>query len=39
MLITVIGRGHSESRAISQTLGGRGVFTGHRVNRTGGPSR
>lgn len=35
MLITVIGRGHSGTRAISQTLGGSGVFMGNRVNRTG----
>lgn len=35
MLITVIGRGHSGTRAISHTLSASGVFMGDRLNRSG----
>ncbi len=35
MLITVIGRGHSGTRAISHTLSASGVFMGNRLNRSG----
>jgi len=34
-LITVIGRGHSGTRAISHTLYASGVFMGHTLNRSG----
>jgi hypothetical protein len=34
-LITIIGRGHSATRAMSQTLSASGVFMGHRLNRSG----
>lgn len=34
MLITVIGRGHSGTRAISQTLADSGVFMGPRLNNS-----
>lgn len=34
-LITVIGRGHSATRAMSQTLSASGVFMGNRLNRSG----
>ena len=34
-LITVIGRGHSGTRAISHTLYASGVFMGHTINRSG----
>jgi hypothetical protein len=35
MLITVIGRGHSGTRAISQTLYASGVYMGNRLNASG----
>ena len=35
MLVTVIGRGHSGTRAISQTLSASGVFMGERLNFAG----
>lgn len=35
MLVTVIGRGHSGTRAISQTLSSSGVFMGDRLNESG----
>ena len=34
-LITVIGRGHSGTRAIAHTLYASGVFMGHTLNRSG----
>lgn len=34
-IITVIGRGHSGTRAISHTLYASGVFMGHTINRSG----
>ncbi|MEZ4834155.1 MAG: sulfotransferase [Caldilineaceae bacterium] len=34
-LITIIGRGHSATRAMSQTLSASGVFMGNRLNRSG----
>ena len=34
-LITIIGRGHSATRAMSQTLSASGVFMGNRINRSG----
>ena len=34
-LITIIGRGHSGTRAISHTLYASGVFMGHTLNRSG----
>lgn len=34
-MITIIGRGHSGTRAISHTLYGSGVFMGHTLNRSG----
>lgn len=35
MFVTVIGRGHSGTRAISQTLTSSGVFMGDRLNESG----
>lgn len=35
MLITVIGRGHSGTRAMSHTLSASGVYMGARLNRSG----
>lgn len=35
MLITVIGRGHSGTRAMSHTLSGAGVYMGEPLNRSG----
>lgn len=34
-MITIIGRGHGGTRAISQTLSASGVFMGHPLNRSG----
>jgi hypothetical protein len=34
-LITIIGRGHSATRAMSQTLSASGVFMGNHLNRSG----
>ena len=34
-LVTIIGRGHSGTRAISHTLYASGVFMGNRLNRSG----
>ena len=34
-IITVIGRGHSGTRAIAHTLYASGVFMGHTLNRSG----
>lgn len=35
MLITIIGRGHSGTRAMSHTLSASGVFMGHPLNESG----
>jgi len=35
MVITVIGRGHSGTRAMSHTLSESGVFMGAKLNKSG----